>query len=63
MENVSFEALVELANGTAAKLIIPTDAVNAVTNNAIFTETTGLGDVTKSAPKPVKPAKKDECCD
>lgn len=63
LELKKFEALVELANGTAAKLIIPTDAVNAVTNNAIFTETTGLGDSTKSAPKPAKPAKKDECCD
>jgi len=63
LELKKYEALVELSNGTAAKLIIPTDAVNAVTNNAIFTETTGLGDTTKSAPKPEKPAKKDECCD
>ncbi len=63
LELKKYEALVELSNGTAAKLIIPTDAVNAVTSNAIFSETTGLGDNTKSVPKAVKPAKKDECCD
>ncbi len=63
LELKKYEALVNMSNGTASKLIIPTDAVNAVTNNAIFTETTGLGDNTKSTQKPVKPAKKDECCD
>ena len=63
LELKKYEALVNMSNGTAAKLIIPTDAVNAVTNNAIFSETTGIGDTTKSAPKPVKAAKKDECCD
>jgi regulator of protease activity HflC (stomatin/prohibitin superfamily) len=63
LELKKYEALVNMANGTAAKLIIPTDAVNAVTNNAIFSETTGLGDVTHEAPKPVAPIKKDECCD
>ncbi len=63
LELKKYEALVNMSNGTAAKLIIPTDAVNTVTNNAIFSETTGLGDNTKSAPKPVKPQKKDECCD
>ena len=63
LELKKYEALVNMSNGTAAKLIIPTDAVNAVTNNAIFSETTGIGDATKSAPKPVKAPKKDECCD
>ncbi len=63
LELKKYEALVELSNGTAAKLIIPTDAVNAVTNNTIFTETTGLGDVTKEAKKPTPAPKKDECCD
>ncbi len=63
LELKKYEALVEVSNGTAAKLIIPTDVVNAVTNNAVFTETTGLGDTTKSAPKPEEPSKKDECCD
>lgn len=63
LELKKYEALVNLSNGTAAKLIIPTDAVNAVTNNAIFSETTGLGDTTKSANKPAPAPKKDECCD
>ena len=58
-----YEALVEMANGTASKLIVPTDTVEMVKRNAVFTETTGLGDVTAEAPKPEKPAKKDVCCD
>ena len=62
LELKKLEALVQMANGTAAKLIIPTDAVNAVTNNAIFSETTGLGDVTTSAPKAAKVEKGDPCC-
>ena len=63
IELKKYEALVNLSNGTASKLIIPTDAVNAVTNNAIFTETTGLGDNVKPAAKPIKPKKEDPCCD
>ncbi|MBQ8204085.1 MAG: SPFH/Band 7/PHB domain protein [Clostridia bacterium] len=63
LELKKFEALVNMSNGTASKLIIPTDAVNAVTSNAIFTETTGLGDNVKEVPKPAKKVKKDECCE
>ncbi len=63
LELKKYEALVKMSNGTAAKLIIPTDAVNAVTNNAIFSETTGLGNTTKPAEKPKKAAKEDPCCD
>ena len=62
LELKKYEALVQMSNGTAAKLIIPTDAVSAVTNNTIFSETTGLGDTTKEAPKPKKAAKADPCC-
>lgn len=58
-----YEALVEMANGTAAKLIIPTDTVEMTKKNVVFSETTGLGDSTESAPKPVEPPKKDICCD
>ena len=58
-----YEALVEMANGTASKLIVPTDTVEMVKRNAVFTETTGLGNVTEEAPKAKKPAKKDVCCD
>ncbi len=63
LELKKYEALVNLSNGTASKLIIPTDAVSAVTNNAIFSETTGLGDTTKPATPPVKPQKTDYCCE
>ena len=63
LELKKYEALVKLADGTAAKLIIPTDAVNAVTRNAIFSETTGIGDTTKSASKPKTTPKNDPCCD
>lgn len=63
LELKKYEALVNMSNGTASKIIIPTDAVNAVTNNTIFSETTGIGDVTKPAPKPKEPPKQDLCCD
>lgn len=63
LELKRYEALVSLSNSTAAKLIIPTDAVNAVTSNVMFTETTGLGDITKPAPKPVPKPPADPCCD
>ena len=63
LEIKRYEALVNMSNGTAAKLIIPTDAINMVTKNAVFSETTGLGDVTEEAPKPKITPKKDECCD
>ena len=63
LELKKYEALVKMSNGTASKLIIPTDAVSAVTNNAVFSETTGLGDTTPPAkPKKAVP-KKDECCE
>ena len=63
LELKKYEALVNMSNGTAAKLIIPTDAVNAVKNNVIFSESTGLGDNTKSAPKKKVEVKEDPCCD
>ncbi len=63
LELKKYEALVNMSNGKAAKLIIPTDAVNAVTNAALFTETTGLGSETKSEPEKPKPEKPDPCCD
>ena len=63
LELKRYEALVSLSNSTAAKLIIPTDAVNAVSSNVLFTETTGIGDITKPAPKPVPKPPADPCCD
>lgn len=63
LEYKKYESLVNMSNGTASKIIIPTDAVNAVTNNTVFSETTGLGDTTKPAPKKPEPQKPDPCCD
>ncbi|MBE6805639.1 MAG: SPFH/Band 7/PHB domain protein [Ruminococcaceae bacterium] len=64
LELKKYEALVNMANGQAAKIIVPTDVVNTVKNNAIFSETAGIGDVTEYGQPPKKaPKKKDECCD
>lgn len=58
-----YEALVEMANGTAAKLIVPTDTVEMVKKNTVFSETTGIGDVTVEAPKAIEKPKVDICCE
>ncbi len=63
LELKKFEALVAMSNGTASKIIIPTDAVEMTKSNVIFSETSGLGDVTNSAPKSVVPEKPDACCE
>ncbi len=63
LELKKYEALVRLADGKAAKIIIPTDAVNATKANVLFSETTGLGDVTEEAPEAPAPVKNDPCCD
>ena len=63
LELKKYEALVQLANGKAAKLIVPTDAVEAVKKSVTFAETAGIGDVTKEAPTEVKPKAKDVCCE
>ncbi len=58
-----YEALVSMSNGQAAKIIVPTDAVEVVRNDVIFSETTGLGDTTKPAKPTPKKKKEDPCCD
>lgn len=63
LELKKYEALIAMSNGRAAKIIVPTDAVNAVKANVLFSETTGLGDITRSAPEEPKPQKEDPCCD
>ncbi len=63
LELKKYEALVNMSNGKASKIIIPTDAVNAVKQNVLFSETSGLGDVTKPAPDEIKSKKADPCCD
>ncbi len=58
-----YEALVSMSNGTAAKLIVPTEVVNTVTDDAMFTETTGIGDNVVEVLKKKATPKKDACCD
>ena len=43
-----FDTLAKLADGKAAKIIVPTDVVSAGTRDVLFAEMTGLGDATKS---------------
>ena len=63
LELKRYEALTKLADGKAAKIIVPTDVVSAVKSNVLFSETAGLGDITSAAPEEIKPAAKDPCCD
>ena len=63
LELKKYEALIQVANGKAAKLIIPTDAVEAVKKSVVFAETSGIGDTTKEEPDLLKPVKVDACCD
>ena len=57
-----YEALIQLSNGTASKIIIPSDVVNMTKENVIFSETTGLGDTTTPAQKIKAVEKNDPCC-
>ncbi len=63
LELKKYEALVEMSKGQAAKIIVPTDVVNTVKQNTVFSETTGLGDVTPQGITAKPPLKADPCCD
>ena len=63
LELKKYESLIKMADGKSAKIIVPTDAVNAVKNNVIFSETSGLGDVTKPSKDIPAVKKADPCCD
>ncbi len=63
LELKKYESLVKMADGKASKIIIPTDAVEAVNKNVTFAETTGLGDVTKPAKDEPKTQTADPCCE
>ncbi len=63
LELKKYEALIALSNGKASKIIIPTNAVEMTKSNVMFSETSGVGDVTEPAPEEKKPNKKDVCCD
>ncbi len=59
-----YEALVRMANGQAAKIIVPTDVVEATKKDVMFSEATGLGDSTEQGkPAPKKAKKADPCCE
>ncbi len=62
LELKKYEALVAMSDGKAAKIIIPTDAVEMVKSNVFFSETAGVGDVTKPASEKEAPKKNDPCC-
>ncbi len=64
LELKRYEALIKLSDGKAAKIVVPTDVVNAAAKNVMFSEFTGLGDSTKSAPEAPAPVEEeDPCCD
>ncbi len=63
LELKKYEALIQMSNGTAAKIIVPTDAVEMTKANVVFSETTGIGDTTKGAKKAEKAKKEDACCE
>ena len=63
LELKKYEALVKLADGKASKIIVPTDAVEAVKKNVTFAETTGIGDTTEPAEDEPMVEKQDPCCD
>ena len=63
LELMKYEALKTLSNGKASKIIVPTDAVDMTKRNVIFSETSGLGDVTPEGKDDPKPKKADPCCD
>ena len=63
LELKKYEALVSVSQGRASKIIIPTDAVNMTKANVLFSETTGIGDVTPEAEDVPMPKKTDPCCD
>ena len=64
LELKKYEALVQLSNGRASKIIVPTDVVNTAKSNTLFSEITGIGSVTPEAPAAAPAGKKaDPCCD
>ena len=64
LELKKYEALIAMANGKAAKIIVPSDLVDMTKSNVVFSGTAGIGDVTKPEESMDSPeAKEDLCCD
>ena len=64
LELKKYDALVAMSDGRASKIIIPSNVVDMTRSNVMFSETSGLGDVTvPDLSDPVIPPKDDPCCD
>ena len=64
LELKKYEALIQMSNGRASKIIVPTDAVDMVKSNVIFAEASGLGNTTEpDLSEQEEPKKEDPCCD
>lgn len=64
LELKKYDALVAMADGRASKIIIPSNVVDMTKANVMFSETSGLGDVTTpDLTPPVEVPKDDPCCD
>jgi len=63
LELKRYETLMKVADGQASKVIIPTDIVNSVKSDVLFSETTGLGDATPQGKKKETAKKDDPCCE
>ena len=63
LELKKYEALIQMSDGKASKIIVPTDAVDMTKANVMFTETTGIGDVTPAAKSAPSKKKADPCCE
>ena len=63
LELKKYEALIAMSNGKASKIIVPSDVVDMTKANVIFSETSGLRDITPPAPETKPQPKADPCCD
>ena len=64
LELKKYEALTAMADGKAAKIIVPSDLVDMTKNGVIFSESAGIGDTTRPAPEePEDEPKEDPCCE
>lgn len=63
LELKRFEALEKLANGTAVKIVVPTNMTNMISSVVAMNETAGVGDVTAEGKKLPPAEKQDPCCD
>lgn len=62
LELKRFETMAKVSDGQASKVIIPTDIVENVKKNVIFSETTGLGNVTPTGEHKAEEEREDPCC-